>query len=493
MSDPPPANVPHNLPALFDARRYDEVMAHAVLAIQSGDLHPNLLTLLAGVMLNTGWAATPVAPVLEEALAAAPDDSLLLLNLALIFYDEDSAKAWRHLRRFFAVTQGHFPGGGSVRVLRVSSVAQFDHWRLTQDVRELVPSEDVAVTDPYDGAAYTYRSPPVAAVRLPMATIIPGWDFVILQSGEMLNGSGFMDAAVRFNGVGHLYSKEATRAVHPWPRPLIVVDADALFLSAPPQNHFGHWIADFLPRLYAWKHSGNPALKVAVPGDLTQHQRDTLASFGLRPQDMILCEAGRRYRFRSLTVMIHDGYYRVNTVLTKFLYDALGPDPATRPAKPGPGRRIYLERSGTGRGRSVDNGAELDALLDRLGFERMRRPEVAVPRQDAILQDAGVVLTVYGSDVWAFYQLRPGTDLVVLYIDDARELTVESGTLAIAGQCAKLGIRLHRLLCRGAEGDGVRQGYRRDIVVDCAALEECLDGIIERRSRASADGQQGRQ
>lgn len=482
MSDASPGNAAPTLPTLMDAGRYEDVLVQTILAVQNGSAGPEMLSLLASVMLNTGWSAMPAVAALEKMLAADPDHVLALLNLGLIFYDTDQVTAWRYLSRFFALAGEGFPGNSRIEVVKVSPVVDFAAWRAGQDVRELEPAQEVTVTDSLGGAQHSYYSDAILAVAIPGAMVITGWDYVILPGGEVLGGCSYMDIGLRFNGVSHIYSRESRRAVHPWPRGIIKTDEDVVFLSAPAGHHFGHWIADFLPRLRAWRRP----LKVAVPRDITQHQRDTLAMFGVREEDIFWCETGRRYRFRSVTVVRKDDMYRPNPAAARFLYDALGPDPATAPKRAVIGKYFYLERSGTQRGRYVANQEELAALLGEYGFAWMRRPEVAVPDQNELLQDAGIVLTVFGTDVFALYQLRPGTDLVALYPDTEKELGVRLGTLAITSVCATLGIRLHRVLCRVDQKAGVKDVYRQDLIVDCQALQECLDEIIERRSLAYA-------
>lgn len=488
MSDTLPGNAAPTLPLLMDAGRYEDVLVQAILSVQNGTAGPEVLSLLASVMLNTGSSAMPAAAALEKMLEADPDNVLALLNLGLIFYDTSQAKARRYLKRFFALAGEGFPGNSRIEVVKVSPVVDFEAWRESQDVRELEPAEDVQVADPRTGALHNYRSDAILAVTIPGATVITGWDRVILPSGEVLDGCSYMGIDVRFNGVNHLYSPETRCVVHAWPRGIIKIDEEVLFLSAPAKHQFGHWTSDFLMRLRGWRRP----LRIAVPRDIDQHQRDTLAMFGVHEHDIFWCETGRRYRFRSVTVVRKDSIYRPSPALIRFLYSGLGPDPATAPKKFAIGKYFYLERSATIRGRNVENRAELAALLADYGFETMRRPEVSVARQNAMLQEAGIVLTVLGSDVMAVYQMRPGADIIVFCLDTMRELDISAGTVAFTSVCATLRMHLHWIPCRVDRKEGVKSNFLQNIFVDCGVLQECLDGIIERRSLAYAASWEGR-
>lgn len=445
------------------------------------------LAILASAILASGSArkAAYLLPMLEEALASQPEESLLLLNLGLAKYGTDQAGAVLAFHSFFSLESDEFPESGNFRVLKISPVVEFDRWCETQKPDVLYPAEDVTVTDPDTGATQAYRSRPALAVRIPGAMAIGGWDFPILPTGEVLNGSGFRDVKVWIGAVGQIYDPERHRVVHPWLGKCLDIDEDAVFMMAPENCHFGHWLVDVLPRLRVWDGKGPERPKLAISRALTEHQLETLALFGVLKRDVIWCEIGKRYRFRSLTVVRKDDMYKPSQAMARYLYSRLGPAAATQ-SKHALGRYLFLERSQTTRGRYIANQDEFYPLLQELGFEWMRRPEISVSQQNALFADAGIVLTVFGTDMISLYQMRPGADLVLLCFDEAMHLGDSSGYLAVASLCAAVGVRLHRVLCTPTSKEGLKSVYRQDIVVDCDALRECLYKIIERRSEEYA-------
>ncbi|MEP6855443.1 MAG: carbonic anhydrase, partial [Pedococcus sp.] len=64
------------------------------------------------------------------------------------------------------------------------------------------------------------------------------------------------------------------------------------------------------------------------------------------------------------------------------------------------------------------------------------RPEISIAMQNEMFQEAGVVVGAFGTDLVTLYQLRPGTDLVVLCFDNQTELDLIDGTLAFAALCS---------------------------------------------------------
>lgn len=487
MQNAPPedAGTP-SLRELLDKGAYLAIVEQLSRMAAHKPLDRGQLAVLASAILTSGLpaAAEPALPALEAALASQPDESLLLLNVGLIKYRSDLVAGLLHQLAFFSKEPGEFLESGEFRVLKVSPVVKFERWCETQEPEILFPAEDITVTDNATGTTQAYRSRPVLAVRIPGAMAIGGWDFPILPTGEVLTGSGYREVNEWIGAVGQIYEVETRRVLHPWSGECRDFDEDAVFVMTFPGCHFGHWLADVLPRLRAWDKKGRGQMKLAITQALTAHQLETLALFGVGEQDVIWCEVGKLYRFRSLTVVRKDDMYKPSQAMARYLYSRLAP---ARQPKHTLGRYFYLERSQTPRGRYIANRDELDPLLQELGFEWMRRPEISVAQQNALFADAGIVLTAFGTDMISLYQLRPGTDLVLLCFDEMMTLFGESsGYLAVASLCEAVGVRLHRVLCKPTSKAGLKSVYRQDIVVDCGALRSCLSKIIEHRSEEAA-------
>ncbi len=346
-------------------------------------------------------------------------------------------------------------------------------------VHVLEAPTDVDIVDPHNGAPYRYRTAGVQLAVIPEATFVSGWDFVVAPDGEVLNDSGYMDLTSSYLILPHFFHRATGQVAHPWPSNCVTVDEDVLFLSAPPDFSFGHWLMDFLPRLRGWNETGRTRIKLAVPAKLPQHHRDTLAAFGVTAADVIWCKFANCYKFRTITIVQAGNLYLPNPNTTRFLHQALGPDATA--GNDVAERRFFLPRTQTTRGRSIVNHEEVQTVLDGFGFEAVRRPKVAIADQNRMFAEAGLVLTTIGTDIITVYQLRPGTDLVVLCLPGMDTLDVKSGTMALASLCQTVGVRLHRVICSSSGPADAAGLYHQNIIVNCSVLHELLSQIIERR------------
>jgi hypothetical protein len=349
------------------------------------------------------------------------------------------------------------------------------------------PGGDTYLTLPDGTPVPPYHAPPVQFAKVPGAGVIAGLDWLIAPNGEFLDGSGLTlfkkMTGQRFVGVAFVpfaSDPPRNRVLHPRTKSEIHIDEDVLFLSAPLLHHFGHWVADHLPRLMAWRQAGKAPLKIFTLASLPEAQRETLAHFGVQAADMIEApEDGQFYRFRSITTLNLGDTQRPAPILPKFLYSglALKKTPLSREI---PGGRYFLERSQTHRGRDIANREELQAVLDEFGFEVIRRPELSVAEQDVKFSEASIILSPFGSDTVTFFQIRPGTDFVVLNFENMEQVYPDIEAV-LPRYCALLGMWYHAIACGLAPREG-KMLYHGDMIVDCGALRRTLTAIVARRA-----------
>ncbi len=498
---------------LFGAGRYQQASARAAELPHEFPCDARLHTYLGGTLIQLDRAAEAV-DCFQRALSIAPQDKNALYNLGvaqtalgafhaaadtytkLLGIHSDHRAALKNLCLTLSEVDD-FESRSAADVFRGAYAAFFKrnpHLAVTLarseeladwcgnngiEMRTLEMPQDVKVVHPESGAVHTYRTEGVRYVVIPNASFISGWDFVVAPTGQVLNRSGYQTLWAMNEILPHLYNKPSGMVLHPWSADVTFVDADALFVSAPADLQFGHWMLEFLPRLRAWQPGAASPLKLAVPSWIGKHHRDTLAACGVRPEDVVWCDFGKRYAFRALTVVQTGDPYRPGPGLAHFLSEKLGPGRA-EPASPRPTRRVFLARSRTSRGRNIANPEALDALLTDMGFESMRRPQVSVREQNEILRDAAIVMTSFGTNKFALFQMRAGTDLVLLCLEHMMGLdTVGYATVVL--MCETLGIRLHLLPCRATDGARRDSLYYSDLIVDCDAVRTRLTEIIAYR------------
>jgi capsular polysaccharide biosynthesis protein len=359
---------------------------------------------------------------------------------------------------------------------RISPVASMSAWCAKHGaVRSVVEESHEVSVRMINGKQLDYRCAPSWFAVIPNAEIAPPWDAVIAPTGEVLEGSNYIGFDTAFRFAPHVHLEGLDRIAHPWAEECDVVDHDALFINTPDSHHFGHWVVDILPRLRAWRHAASPATKIAVPETLPRKHRDTLAGFGVGPQDIIECAEGRRTRFRTLTAVCREGpidYFIPSARRVRFVHERMA---ARRTPHPDPGRarRIFLTRAVSTR--QIANRAEFDAMLAELNFETLDLAQMSLAEQNNVLPDTGILLGVFGSDLLSIYQLRPGAAVVEIIWDEALDPVVER-------TCAHIGLD-HRFFVNPATQTSRqwrRKGFDRDPVVDCARLKDFLAGLIAR-------------
>jgi len=348
---------------------------------------------------------------------------------------------------------------GRPRTMAINAVTPLRAWCEREGVSlQMLDVEQQVALPPAD---YRARECWVAAV--PQGTVIAGWDWPVAPTGEVLDGGNYLPIGMMFGSCLHLHFPDIARVAHPWPAACVDVDADALFLSAPAGMHFGHWLVDFLPRLRAWRRP----MKIAVPAALPAKHRDTLAAFGVTPGDLVECAPDKRYRFRSLTVVVTGNHKEPQPANVRFVQQGLAGPSAQKE------RRIFVHRADGTRG--VANRAEFNALLAAYGFETVDLATKSIAEQRKMMAETGLVLGAHGSDLFCMYMTPPATDVVELVWDGIDDPV-------FAQSAAILGMRHHLVRCPGASSTALKVYKKdRDIVVDCNQLGERLNAIIDTR------------
>ncbi len=360
------------------------------------------------------------------------------------------------------------------------------------EVSEIEPAKDVHLATADGSKLEPYNADAIKIAKISHAYAMTGWDFILTSGGEVLNRSGYIDISSggAYSFVPHVADKSKKRVLHIWSENVIKIDDDVLFLSAPERFHFGHWIVDFLPRMFAWRNRSRSHLKIFVPSKLPQHLRDTLSLFGVQSNDMIEGEIGQCFKFKTLTMLFPSDEDRLSPDIAKYIYNALGP--ANPAQKRDVENRIFLQRSGEVRGRHFLNQSELDKVLADFNFETVRRPTLSVSEQNKKFAEAGIVMGAFGTDLVTMYQLRPGTDLIIFLHEEARTSAgdlvgrgIDTADTYVDQLCAVIGIRVHRIYCKLVQ---TRPGYSylQDMIVDCEVVKQKLEEIIERRSAESS-------
>jgi hypothetical protein len=384
------------------------------------------------------------------------DMASLALNLAVGAFDAGSAR--KYLRMLFGAMPVIETG------FKVSPAVETATWcrKHAVSVAPLDPRRKFTFDDGQGlGRTVTYRCEATWHATIPDAEIISGWDFALAPTGEVLLGANYMPPDKAFPFMPHAYCETAPAIAHVWPPDVNRVEADALFLGTPERHHFGHWLSEFLPRLRAWDREDSA---LVIPAELPKKHRDLLARFGVRDDDLIECEFGRRYSFRSLRI-VHCGRADApNPDEVGFLSAALGPG-----AGPTGGKILFLTReAGT---RAPANMGEVRSVLADFGAVEVNLARLSIAEQVDLLKDARAIIGVHGTDLFSLYHLRPTATVIELHWDAGQ-------TTVFGPACRILGLNHHLIVCARADDRGAAT-YKKDgdIIVDCAKLRASLAAL----------------
>ncbi len=321
---------------------------------------------------------------------------------------------------------------------------------------------EIAPTTPYS-RPFSYETEPAVMAVIPGAQFVPGWDVLLGTDGTILQDSGYQPVKHGYTAFGAIFVGDLQAIIHHVPADEVVIDDDVLFLSAP-VNNFGHWLIDFLPRLMGLRSAAGRPLKVALPAGLPARYGETLARFGVSDADVILCQPGKLYRFKSVNLYRPGQSMPPNPQHVRFVRDGLMAGRALTPRR---GKRVYLSRASVGT-RAIANAADFNAFLDREGFTTADLADLSLKEQEQLLGDADVLLGTFGSNLLGLYFAAPGCTVIAMMHDVTEDPT-------IAPSCAMLGMKQQYLVCEKAPTPGL-QKHRKDtdVIVDCALLASRL-------------------
>lgn len=184
------------------------------------------------------------------------------------------------------------------------------------------------------------------------------------------------------------------------PRPL---SGEYYYLDLEYNRHFGHFLTEAIPRLYAWDacKERNPTLKMLISsptedGGLLPYQADILRAYGVEDGDIHTFRSPVRVEsLTSAMPLFHNGKY-VHPMLRE-TFARLGG--ALRLGEVTTGERIFVSRR-PGMWRECLNMTQLEALFLQYGFEVVYPEEMSLREQATMFSNAKVAAGYIGSALY---------------------------------------------------------------------------------------------
>jgi capsular polysaccharide biosynthesis protein len=211
-------------------------------------------------------------------------------------------------------------------------------------------------------------------------------------------------------------------------------------IYGPGHETYGHWLVDFLPRLWVLARAGYDihTLRYAVPPNLVPVAVHLLGRAGVRPSQLVLHRYWKE-TMRTDVLLMPTGLRTQNRVsacfadATRFWAGGLLRASAHLP---GAGARLFISRARMPAARVLPNRAGIEAIAAARGYAIVHPQTMSLPAQAAMFARARAVVGEYGSGLHGSVFSPPATVVVGLRGTARHPSFVQSGVCAALGQRA---------------------------------------------------------
>jgi capsular polysaccharide biosynthesis protein len=208
------------------------------------------------------------------------------------------------------------------------------------------------------------------------------------------------------------------------------VSGDVAVLCGPAHETYGHWLVDFLPRLWVLHQAGHDlaALRYLVPADLRPFGFALLRLCGIRNEQLVLYSHWNEVP-RVERLLLPTGLRRGDRLAPCFAEATQFWLRRARLALPAPattGGALFLARP-RGSQRPLVNRKRIETIAGAHGFAIMRPEDLSFPEQVALFASAGTIAGEYGSALHNAMFAAPGTAVLALRGTSRHPSLVQSG------------------------------------------------------------------
>ncbi len=262
-------------------------------------------------------------------------------------------------------------------------------------------------------------------------------DLEVSGSGYLFHQGRFVREFVNLSNTALRWLGDPAVDDNPFSHPRtnrVVIDEPALLVCGPGWGTYGHWLLDFMPRIFIARELMDSALDdfvLPLPRDAPDWVARMIQAFcGIGPariryysrhDDVLVC------RRACLPSYAHDGMYAPHPLMRAF-YDRFG-NPGAERAK----RRICISRRDREvhageKGRVFEASGMMEQMAVARGFEIARPEELSFAEQVELFRSAICVLGEHGSGMHGAVFADPGTIVAVVRSPErAHQLKIAAG------------------------------------------------------------------
>jgi Glycosyltransferase 61 len=237
-----------------------------------------------------------------------------------------------------------------------------------------------------------------------------------------------------------------------------------VLLTGPGYQVFGHWLAEFLPKLYTLDALGFDidSLSFVVPSDTPSFALDILAFSGIRRSQIVLLEPDQALHLDLLVPTTpHNGVRGPGYLaIAGFLKGRFPKSDGSTP------EHILLARSGANR--ACRDRDAIERTASRLGFTLVRPEALPLAEQARVCANARIIVGEYGSPLHWSLLSAPGTIVCGLRGPGFRPGFIQSAIGRALGQPTGY-----------VFGTAERDGWTDEFTVPEAAVQECFEWLLQ--------------
>ena len=217
------------------------------------------------------------------------------------------------------------------------------------------------------------------------------------------------------------------------PRPRRFLTGPIAMITGPGHGVYGHWLSDFLPKLYSLHASGYDVrrLRYLVPANTPGFGHAWMQLVGIPPENIILFDpASELVWVEQLLVptTFHNGV-RAAALLrdaATFLLSLIA-DHTGEPMGTASDQRIFLSRSRAPRSRALLNRERIEGIAVAAGLELVYPETLPLLDQVRLFHAASLIVGEYGSALHGSLFSQPGTTVCALRGSLAHPGFIQSG------------------------------------------------------------------
>ena len=218
-----------------------------------------------------------------------------------------------------------------------------------------------------------------------------------------------------------------------WAVPTRYIDEDVVSIAGPGRTVWGHWLIDFLPRLYVLHLAGYNIweMKYVLSDNTPNFAYELLRLVGIKKSSIYSYnETSELIGFRKLIV---PSYLRWANRLPSLFGEAINFITKSierhndLPSSPIKANRLFVSRSSSHDQRSLSNREEIERLVVERGFSIVEPSSYSILEQIAIFKDVKQVVGEYGSALHNVIFSQPGISVCALRGSSHHPAFIQSG------------------------------------------------------------------